>query len=149
MEAAVDQLIALFNERFAHYEVRAIGHRMVQGGLQHMEPEQVSDQLLAALSKLVPLAPGHLPSEITAIRAFSQVFPKATQIVCFDTAFHQHMPFVARHYALPEKVLGNRACYATDSMASPASILCKRCSKQRLKRPAAGSSSPTWATAPV
>jgi acetate kinase len=103
MEAAVDQLIALFNERFAHYEVRAIGHRMVQGGLQHMEPEQVSDQLLAALSKLVPLAPGHLPSEITAIRAFSQVFPKATQIVCFDTAFHQHMPFVARHYALPRR----------------------------------------------
>ncbi|HEY1165447.1 MAG TPA: acetate/propionate family kinase [Chitinophaga sp.] len=104
MEAAVDQLIALLNERFSNYEVTAIGHRMVQGGLQHMEPERVSDQLLSSLSKLTSLAPDHLPAELAAIRAFAQVFPQAAQIVCFDTAFHQHMPFVARHYALPRRL---------------------------------------------
>jgi len=104
MEAAVDQLIALLNERFSDYEIVAIGHRMVQGGLQHMEPEKVTDQLLSSLSKLISLAPDHLPAELAAIRAFAQVFPQAVQIVCFDTAFHQHMPFVARHYALPRRL---------------------------------------------
>jgi len=104
MEAAVDQLIALLNERFSDYEITAIGHRMVQGGLQHMEPEKVTDQLLSSLSKLTSLAPDHLPAELAAIRAFAQVFPQATQIVCFDTAFHQHMPFAARHYALPRRL---------------------------------------------
>jgi acetate kinase len=104
MEAAVDQLIALLNERFNDYEITAIGHRMVQGGLQHMEPEKVSDELLSSLGKLISLAPEHLPAELAAIRAFAQVFPQAAQIVCFDTAFHQHMPFVARHYALPRRL---------------------------------------------
>lgn len=104
MEAAVDQLIALLHERFRDYEVTAIGHRMVQGGLQHVEPEKVSDQLLSSLGELISLAPDHLPAELAAIRAFAQVFPKAPQIVCFDTAFHQHMPFVARHYALPRQL---------------------------------------------
>lgn len=103
MEAAVDQLIALLNERFRNYEVSAIGHRIVQGGLQHVQPEKVSDQLLSSLSKLVSLAPNHLPAELAAIRAFAQVFPNATQIACFDTAFHQHLPFAARHYALPRR----------------------------------------------
>jgi acetate kinase len=104
MEAAVDQLIALLNERFSDYDITAIGHRMVQGGLQHMNPQIVTDQLLSSLSGLVSLAPGHLPAELAAIRAFAQVFPQATQVVCFDTAFHQHMPFVARHYALPRRL---------------------------------------------
>ena len=104
MEAAVDQLIAVLNERFSDYEITAVGHRIVQGGLQHMEPEKVTDQLLSSLSKLTSLAPDHLPAELAAIRAFAQVFPRATQIVCFDTAFHQHMPFVARHYALPRRL---------------------------------------------
>lgn len=104
MEAAVDQLIALLNERFREYEVTAIGHRIVQGGQQHMEPEKVTDQLLSSLGGLISLAPDHLPAELAAIRAFAQVFPEATQLVCFDTAFHQHMPFVAKHYALPRRL---------------------------------------------
>lgn len=104
MEAAVDQLITLLNERFRSYEITAIGHRMVQGGPQHIEPEKVSDQLLSSLSELISLAPDHLPAELAAIRAFAQVFPQAAQIVCFDTAFHQHMPFAARHYALPRRL---------------------------------------------
>jgi acetate kinase len=104
MEAAVDQLIAVLNERFSDYQITAIGHRMVQGGLQHMEPEKVTDQLLSSLSELISLAPDHLPAELAAIRAFAQVFPQAAQVVCFDTAFHQHMPFVARHYALPRRL---------------------------------------------
>lgn len=104
MEAAVKQLITLLNERFHDYEVTAIGHRMVQGGMQHFEPEKADDQLLASLTELIPLAPGHLPAELAAIHAFAKVFPQAIQVACFDTAFHQHMPFPARYYALPRRL---------------------------------------------
>jgi acetate kinase len=104
MEAAVDQLIALLNERFRNYEITAIGHRIVQGGLQHFEPEEATARVLQSLSKLASLAPGHLPAELGAIQACGQAFPAATQILCFDTAFHRHMPFAARHYALPRRL---------------------------------------------
>lgn len=104
MEAAVDQLIALLNERFSNFEITAIGHRIVQGGLQHVEPEKVTAQVLHSLGGLISLAPGHLPAELAAIQACTQAFPKAVQILCFDTAFHRHMPFAARHYALPRRL---------------------------------------------
>jgi len=101
MDAAVNQLIHLLGEHFSEYVVQAIGHRVVQGGTRHMEPEAVTDELLASLDTLISLAPAHLPAELAAIRAFAKVFPDAVQIACFDTAFHRHMPFPARHYALP------------------------------------------------
>ncbi len=101
MEAAVKQLIQLLGKRFRQYTIQAIGHRIVQGGLQHMQPAQVTDELLQSLAALMPLAPEHLPAELAAIRALIREFPQATQVLCFDTAFHQHMPFPARHYALP------------------------------------------------
>ncbi|KAA2241693.1 acetate/propionate family kinase [Chitinophaga agrisoli] len=101
MEAAVKQLMYLLEKRFRQYTVGAIGHRMVQGGLHHMQPEQVTDELLQSLTALMPLAPEHLPAELAAIRALIKQFPQAAQVLCFDTAFHQHLPFPARYYALP------------------------------------------------
>lgn len=101
MEEAVKVLIKLLGERFGKYNIQAIGHRMVQGGMAHFKPEEVTKELLSALEALTPLAPGHLPAELSAIRAFKEVFPAAPQVVCYDTAFHQHLPFPAKHYALP------------------------------------------------
>ncbi|TWI88228.1 acetate kinase [Chitinophaga japonensis] len=101
MDAAVSQLIHLLREHFSQYMVQAIGHRVVQGGTRHIGPEIVTDELLASLETLSSLAPAHLPAELAAIRAFAKVYPEAVQVACFDTAFHRHMPFPARHYALP------------------------------------------------
>ncbi len=104
--AAVKELLALLAEQYRSYDVQAIGHRMVQGGLQHMNPEKATPALLASLDELIALAPGHLPAELAAIRACEKAFPQAVQVLCFDTAFHQHMPPPARYYALPRKLRG-------------------------------------------
>ncbi|GGH66504.1 acetate kinase [Filimonas zeae] len=90
--------------RYIGYEKQlyTISHRIVQGGLHHSAPEKVTEQLLQQLEQLVPMAPLHLPAELSGIRFFQQQYPDITQVVCFDTAFHQTMPCTAKHYALPQ-----------------------------------------------
>ncbi len=56
---------------------------------------------MESLRKLAPLAPLHLPSELSVIEAVSAHFPALPQVVCFDTAFHHRMPEEARRLPLP------------------------------------------------
>ncbi len=79
----------------------AVGHRVVHGGMHHREPERVTDALVVALRGLTIIDPDHLPQALDAIRAVGQSYPALPQVACFDTAFHRHMPPVARRYALP------------------------------------------------
>ena len=74
----------------------AVGHRLAHGGPKHMAPEIVTPALLLALKSLIPLAPMHLPSEIKGIDAVAAHYHGLKQVVCFDTAFHRHMPEVAK-----------------------------------------------------
>jgi acetate kinase len=85
----------------AHGPLRAVGHRIVHGGEDHVAPERLTPQVIAALEGLIPLDPIHLPRNLAAIRATAQMRPGTPQIGCFDTAFHQTMPLVARSFALP------------------------------------------------
>ncbi|MGD0232025.1 MAG: acetate/propionate family kinase [Syntrophorhabdales bacterium] len=79
----------------------AVGHRIVHGGSQFLQPHIVTAELVTALGRLTPLAPDHLPHELKAIRAVMRSYPALAQVACFDTAFHRHMPKVARLYPLP------------------------------------------------
>lgn len=79
----------------------AVGHRIVHGGAEHLEPEHVDDALLASLARLVPFAPLHLPAELSAIGAVRRRFGDIPQVACFDTAFHRTLPEVAQRFALP------------------------------------------------
>jgi acetate kinase len=78
-----------------------VGHRVVHGGNQFIQPQFVTPDLIRLLKDLFPVDPDHLPHELKAIEAVSRSYPKVRQVVCFDTAFHRHMPKVARLYALP------------------------------------------------
>jgi len=82
--------------------VRAVGHRVVHG-MHHTEPELVSQQLLDELNRISPFDPDHLPSEIELIETFRQRHPKLPQVACFDTAFHQTMPRVAKLLPIPRR----------------------------------------------
>ena len=88
-------------ERRGFSALDAVGHRLVHGGAEHTAPERVDARLLEALRKLVPLAPLHLPSELSVIEAVTARFPALPQVVCFDTAFHHRMPELARRLPLP------------------------------------------------
>jgi acetate kinase len=101
-EAAVDALLEKVHEEWPDDAVQAIGHRIVLG-LQHMDPERVTPTLLRDLQALEPYDPEHLPREIELIRILEQRCPQAQQVVCFDTAFHRHMPKVARQLPIPRK----------------------------------------------
>ena len=82
--------------------VRAVGHRVVHG-MQHTEPEVVTQPLLDELHRISPNDPDHLPSEIELIEIFRQRHPKLPQVACFDTAFHQTMPRVAKLLPIPRR----------------------------------------------
>lgn len=82
--------------------VHAVGHRVVHG-MQHIQPEIVSQELLDELHRLRPYDPDHLPREIELVEAFRQSHPKLPQVACFDTAFHRTMPRVAKLLPLPRR----------------------------------------------
>ncbi len=85
----------------SHLHIGAVGHRIVHGGERYWTPERVTARLLADLRLLIPLAPDHLPAEISLIEAVAAQYPQLPQVVCFDTAFHHSMPALARRLPLP------------------------------------------------
>ncbi|MEO6759817.1 MAG: acetate/propionate family kinase [Saprospiraceae bacterium] len=82
--------------------VVAIGHRVVHG-MQHTEPERVTQELIRELKKISALDPDHLPEEIRLIEACAQRHPNLPQIACFDTAFHTSMPKIAKLLPIPRR----------------------------------------------
>jgi acetate kinase len=104
LDAAIQLLVQLLKESFSPYTIDVIGHRIVQGGKEHFLPELITPDLLQTFETLIPLAPGHLPAEITAIRTFQKAYPGIPQVACFDTAFHKDMPFAARYFAIPRQL---------------------------------------------
>ena len=101
-DAALNRLLKWLQERKTHLD--AVGHRIVQGGLNYDQPELITPQMEKALAKLEPLDPDHLPLELKAIRTVRRFYPDVKQVACFDTAFHRHMPTVAQRYPLPRKL---------------------------------------------
>lgn len=78
-------------------------HRVVHGGPDLINPVVVDEEVRRELERLVPLAPLHIPNELKVIDVATRVFPRTPQVACFDTAFHQRMPAVAKRLALPRK----------------------------------------------
>jgi acetate kinase len=103
MDAAVKEVIKWLISNYDQNKLAAIGHRVVQGGPQHRQPEIITPQLLRTLEGLVYLAPNHLPEELQTIKRFQSAFPGVPQMACFDTCFHEGMPSYAKYYPLPEK----------------------------------------------
>ena len=80
----------------------AVGHRVVHGGPEFTEPVVIDDDVVAAITDLVPLAPLHNPANLEGIRGARAAFPDVPQVAVFDTAFHQSLPPAAFTYAVPE-----------------------------------------------
>ena len=83
-------------------EIKAVGHRIVQGGALFSESVIVDDSVIDGIESLVDLAPLHNAAHIQGIRASIEVFGKdVPQVVVFDTAFHATMPEEAYMFAVP------------------------------------------------
>ena len=101
-KSAANSLIDWLEKQNGFESVRAVGHRVVHG-MQHTAPEVVTQELLEELHRISPNDPDHLPREIELIETFRQRHPKLPQVACFDTAFHQTMPRVAKLLPIPRR----------------------------------------------
>ena len=84
--------------------ISAIGHRVVHGGKKFKAPVLIDNEVMAAIKRLVPLAPLHNPANLTGIETAIRYAPDIPQVAVFDTAFHQTMPDKAFLYALPGRL---------------------------------------------
>lgn len=98
--ASPDGLCEAGNDGIA--AIDAIGHRVVHG-MDHIEPETITEALLDELRRIQPYDPDHLPGEIALIEAFRRRLPAVPQVACFDTAFHRGMPRVAKLLPIPRQ----------------------------------------------
>jgi acetate kinase len=81
-------------------EIQGVGHRIVHGG-SYTNPVIVDDKVIEELKKVIPLAPLHNPGHLVGIEVARQLFPHATHVTVFDTAFHMTMEPKAYMYPLP------------------------------------------------
>jgi acetate kinase len=86
------------------HPLRAVGHRVVHGGMHFARPVIVNEAILVQLQRLIPLAPLHQPHNLAAISALMDLRPGLPQVACFDTAFHRTQSELEQAYALPHAI---------------------------------------------
>lgn len=81
--------------------LHAVGHRIVHGGAIFQGPCLITEETIAQIDALTPLAPLHQPLNIAAIKNVNKLYPQLPQIACFDTTFHQTQKRLATLFAIP------------------------------------------------
>lgn len=80
--------------------IRAVGHRVVQGGARYSEPVRIDDQVRWDIHDLGKLAPLHNYAAVDGIDGAMELLPEVPHVAVFDTAFFTALPEAAANYAL-------------------------------------------------
>jgi acetate kinase len=83
--------------------VEAVGHRVVHGGSRFRSAVLVTDDVVAEIERLTPIAPLHNAPALDGIRRVRAALPELPQVAAFDTAFHATLPDEAATYAVPRR----------------------------------------------
>jgi acetate kinase len=83
--------------------IDAVGHRIVHGGTEFVEPVVIDDDVVRRLEAITDLAPLHQPKSLRGLELVGKALPGVPAVACFDTAFHAHIPAAAATYALPRE----------------------------------------------
>jgi len=102
--SALGGLAAWLRKHFPDASLVGVGHRVVHGGSRHAAPALVTDEVLADLRALIPLAPLHQPHNLAAIDVLRERQPDVPQVACFDTSFHRGQSAVAELVPLPKRI---------------------------------------------
>lgn len=86
-----------------------VGHRVVMGGPDLYAPVVITDDVLAEIDALAPLAPLHNPANAAAIRVARSLLGDVAHIAVFDTAFFHGLPAAAAHYAISPDLAAEHA----------------------------------------
>lgn len=100
-EGALEHLRIFLLGLAGQMRLAGVGHRVVHGGVEYARPVRITEQVLADLHELIPLAPLHQPHNLQPIGAILERMPEVPQVACFDTAFHRSNPPLAQMFALP------------------------------------------------
>ena len=106
-ETGMDLVLRLFEQHGPHLNpatLRAVGHRVVQGGDVFAEPAIIDDHTCEVIEDLSDLAPLHNPPNLAGIHAARKAFPDTPHVAVFDTSFHQTLPEAAYTYAIDRDV---------------------------------------------
>jgi acetate kinase len=101
---AIAALAAWLRSKYGGSRVLGVGHRVVHGGKKYSLPTLVTDEVIADLKELIPLAPLHQPYNLAAIEAVSERIPGVPQVACFDTGFHSGREAVTEIVPLPREM---------------------------------------------
>src|SRR4026209_320665 len=82
-------------------DVSVVAHRVVHGGEKFTEGTLITEEVLAQIEALNPLAPLHNPVNVAGIAERPRLFPPVPHVAVFDTAFHHTLPAYAYLYGLP------------------------------------------------
>ncbi|BBY80578.1 acetate kinase [Mycolicibacterium pulveris] len=106
-EAALRTAFDLLDEAGASLDtvnLVAVGHRAVHGGRSFYEPTPVTDELIAKMRELAPLAPLHNPPSVLGMEVARKLLPDLPHIAVFDTGFFHDLPAAAATYAIDRTV---------------------------------------------
>ncbi len=89
--------------------IDALGHRVVHGGPQFVDPTRITPEVVQAIREVAALAPLHNGNALQGIEAGIKLLPIVPAGAVFDTAFHSTMPEVAARYAIPYELAERHA----------------------------------------
>jgi acetate kinase len=82
-------------------EIDIVGHRVVHGGRDYQNSVLITEDVKAAIRRLISLAPSHNPANLDGIETLEAILEDVPQVAMFDTAFHARMPEAAYVYPGP------------------------------------------------
>ncbi len=97
-------LAVMIRRELAHCRLAGVGHRVAHGGPYFTGPAVVTEETLAEMAELVPLAPLHQPFNLAPMKMFAAEFPDVPQVACFDTAFHRGHSDVVDCFAISREL---------------------------------------------
>lgn len=83
--------------------LEAVGHRIVHGGPDHIDPVIIDDAVFRDLAEFQVFDPDHLPVALGLVETAQSYLPAVAQVACFDTAFFAELPLVSQLLALPQR----------------------------------------------
>ncbi|MDB5828246.1 MAG: acetate kinase, partial [Variovorax sp.] len=101
LHGVIDETLGWLAGHFEADTLVAVAHRVVHGGDRFDGATRITDDTLAAIDALSPLAPLHQPQSLRLIRAVQKLRPDLPQSASFDTAFHRTQSDLVRRFALP------------------------------------------------
>ncbi|MEW6872816.1 acetate kinase [Trueperella pyogenes] len=99
-------VIDMFNTHgpsLAEADIKAVGHRVVQGGKYFDKAALITDEVQQLIEDLSPLGPLHNPAHLKGIKVAREMFD-VPNVAVFDTAFFQSLPNESATYAIDRDV---------------------------------------------